>query len=86
MDLLRERRSSKKYLPHLYVHRRNFEQRLRDIIAKGDRSVILVTAMPQLGKTCFVCNCTEQLLAESIPCLFFPAVQLSAGLLSCRYS
>ena len=83
MSLLRgEPGSDKKYLPSLFVHRKSAEHRLNTILTKGNRNMVLITAFPQQGKTCFICNSAERLLEEGIPCLFFPAVQIAGGLLS----
>jgi len=73
---------AKKYIPNLYTSRKTARARLDSLLGDDNRRVILVTAPPQQGKTCFMCHEAEELLAAEQPCLFFAAIDLRAGLLN----
>ena len=62
--------SGKKYIPALYVRRREPEKQLRKMLTEERRRLVLVTGEPQQGKTNFVCNAVEECLARGEPCLF----------------
>mgnify|MGYP000684030208 CR=1 FL=1 len=77
----------KKYIPQLYVERRKIYDDLKLKIF-GDiqksikpRNLVLIVGPPQQGKTCFVCNSVERLLIDKHPVLFFPAINLTKGLI-----
>jgi len=75
--------SGKKYIPKLYIDREEEKEKLNKLIIDTDISskVILVTGIPQVGKTSFICNNLEVYLSKNVPCLFYPAVGLKTGIL-----
>ncbi len=82
MDLLRSESidSGLKYIPSLYIPRQLQETSL-DRLVDGSHQCILIIGPPQVGKTNFVCNYVEKRLELGIPCLFYPAIAQTAGLL-----
>lgn len=72
----------RKYIPQTYVSREVYEQRLGEILLDGKHEISVVIGRPQLGKTCLICHKTLALLSESIPCLFYAAIDLQSGLLN----
>lgn len=75
--------SGKKYIPSLYIERKEPKQELEKFLFDQDksRSLILVTGAPQHGKTNFICNMVGSLIAKGNPTLFYPAVDIDNGLL-----
>jgi len=75
--------SGKKYIPQLYVDRAKLKQELDEKLWNREQphQVVLAIAPPQQGKTSFLCNYAEKLVANNIACLFYPAIILKAGLL-----
>jgi hypothetical protein len=84
MDLLRSEDlgSEKKYIPRLCVRRKDASQRLKQIFGASDKTIALVTGPPQIGKTNFLCQWTEDQLTGGEPCLFYPAVSIGSSLLT----
>lgn len=88
MKLLRSKElfDGKKYVPQLYVHRNESFLELNSRIYGNNkiekRNVVLVVGPPQHGKTSFICNYAETLIANNHPCLFYTAVSLKNGLIA----
>lgn len=72
--------SGLKYIPSLYIPRRLQEASL-DRLIDGSHQCILVIGPPQVGKTNFICNYVEKQLEQGVPCLFYPAIAQTSGLL-----
>lgn len=75
--------SGKKYIPQLYVDRKNINRELREKLfdKKKSQNLLLVVGPPQHGKTCLLCNTIERYLEEGVPVLFYPAISIKNGLL-----
>lgn len=71
----------KKYVPQLYIERNLAKNALTDFLDTQRRSVVILEGPPQLGKTNFVCHTVEDFLANSRPCLFYPAIAMQHGLI-----
>ncbi|WP_430933255.1 type I restriction enzyme HsdR N-terminal domain-containing protein [Saccharicrinis sp. 156] len=74
--------SERKYIPQLYIDRKNESKKLKKHLFENGNDLVLVTSPPQNGKTCFLCNTVENYLNENIACLFYPANELRGGLLN----
>lgn len=72
--------SGKKYIPSLYIERGEAQVKLQKQF-DNKQKLILLTGLPQQGKTCFMCHSAEMLLSKHKPCLFYPAIGLQQGLL-----
>lgn len=73
--------SGKKYIPSLYVERKEAKGNLIRLLDEEKRRVILVVGSPQVGKTNFICHTVEERLEQGLPCLFYPAIGMGRGLL-----
>lgn len=73
--------SNKKYIPCLYVERKEAQKKLLNFIEDKQKRVIVLIGAPQIGKTNFICHMVEDRLKQGIPCLFYPAIGLKQGLL-----
>lgn len=74
--------SAKKYIPALYIERKEAKERLQHLLDSEKRRVVVITAPPQVGKTNFVCHLVEQRLKQGHPCLFYPAIGITKSLLA----
>lgn len=72
--------SGLKYIPSLFIPRQLQEASL-DRLVDGSHQCILVIGPPQVGKTNFICNYVERQLDRGTPCLFYPAIAQTSGLL-----
>jgi hypothetical protein len=84
MSLLRSEdlNSGKKYIPSLYVERKQASGKLADLLDEKHQPVVILIGPPQIGKTNFICHTVEARLSEGRPCLFYPAVGMRDGLLA----
>lgn len=75
--------SGKKYIPQLYVDRKNIKKELKEKLFDEEKpqNLLLIVGPPQHGKTCFLCNTIESYLEEGIPVLFYPAISIKSSLL-----
>lgn len=73
--------SGKKYIPSLFVKRREQEEILKKLISDVENNLIFVTGSPQHGKTSFICNFVENQLKDGQPCIFYPAINIQNSLL-----
>lgn len=73
--------SGKKYIPSLYVERKESQKKLRTKLFENKDQLLLVIGNPQQGKTCFMCHNVEQFLSNGCLSLFYPAINLNKGLL-----
>lgn len=75
--------SGKKYIPQLYVERKQLDIELKERLLdkQKPKNLLLVVGPPQHGKTCFLCNTIESYLEDDIPVLFYPAVSIRNSLL-----
>jgi len=73
--------SGKKYIPSLYIERKDAKERLLDLLDNETRRVVVVKGSPQVGKTNFICHVIEERLAQGKPSLFYPAIGVRHSLL-----
>lgn len=75
--------SGKKYIPQLYIERKNTKIDLNEKLFNKEviNDLLLIVGPPQHGKTSFLCHSVDEFLEQNIPCLFFPAISLKKGLL-----
>lgn len=73
--------SGKKYIPSLFVKRREQEEILKKLISNAENNLIFITGSPQHGKTSFICNFVENQLKDGRPCIFYPAINIQNSLL-----
>lgn len=73
--------SGKKYIPSLYVERKEAKRNFVKLLDEEKRKVVVVIGPPQVGKTNFVCRVVEERLEQGLSCLFYPAIGMGRGLL-----
>jgi hypothetical protein len=73
--------SGKKYIPSLYIDRKQAREDLEKYLFKEDRRILLLIGIPQVGKTNFICHTVQELVDRGVPCLFYPAIDVNQGLL-----
>jgi len=74
--------SDKKFIPSLFVRRKEIDTRLRDALDDKGHRVTLLIGHPQVGKTNVVCHSVIERIARGQPCLFYPAIGLQKPLLA----
>ena len=73
--------SGKKYIPSLYVERKESQKELTTKLFENKNQLLLVIGNPQQGKTCFMCHNVEWFLSNDYLSIFYPAINLNKGLL-----
>jgi hypothetical protein len=73
--------SGRKYIPSLFIKRKEQEESLKKIISNSENKLIFITGSPQHGKTSFICNFVENQLKDGQPCIFYPAISIQNSLL-----
>jgi len=73
--------SGSKYIPQLYVERKEEKRHLRQLLRERKCQSVIVFGHPQVGKTNFICHFIEDSLKGSHPCLFYPAIGMRKGVL-----